>query len=265
MLDLIKKYKYKIIFYAIIGFVICLLLIQIPYWIGKEATLIKTDFEAPDILSFLGNYISAFGTIVLGWIAIKQTDKANQISDKVAELERAKYDENHRPSVIIDWVKLHDFEYNNIACKTDFNGQLRYINANYEVDSNEQRQCIEIKFINTGHTGIYNCDLFEVNSEPEEFSKSDITLGVMDEPFVLKTSEEIKFNLFVYPNAVERFALTQIAKINLVFTCVNDFNEKYKMIFNIEGTAICAGNNRCEGQLIECTHPVKWTCVVEKE
>ena len=265
MLDILKKYKRKIIIYGIMGFITCLLIIQVPYWIGESKVIIKTHFEAADILGFLGDYIAAFATLILGWIAIKQTEKANNISDRVAELEVAKHIEEHDPVVLIDWVKLHDFSYNDVACKIGFEGQLYYIDAKYENNINEQRQCIEINFINTGRSGIYNCKLEEVISQPEELKKSIILQGFSDAPFVLETGKKIKFNLFVYPNVVERFAVREIEKIQLIFSCVNDFNEKYKLIFDIEGTVEFMGNNRYEGQLVPSPHPVKWKLKTENE
>ena len=64
MLDVLKKYKYQVIKYAIIVFIGSLLIVQLPYWLGDIVTIIRTDFEPADILGFLGDYISAFGTIV---------------------------------------------------------------------------------------------------------------------------------------------------------------------------------------------------------
>ena len=152
MLEVLKKYKYQIIKFAIMFFLGSLFVVQLPYWLGDIKVLIQTDFEASDILGFLGDYISAFGTIVLGWIAIKQTDKANSISDRVAELELAKHEETHRPVILIDWVKLHDSSYNDIACNVGFGGQINYIDGKFEQGINEERQCIEINLINTGQS-----------------------------------------------------------------------------------------------------------------
>lgn len=81
---------------------------------------------------------------------------------------------------------------------------------------------------------------------------------------MLKAKEQLKINLYTYPNVVERFAVREIEKIQLVFLCVNDFNEKYKLIFDIEGTVKFMGNNRCEGQLVPCTHPSRWEYKAEK-
>lgn len=267
VLSLLKKHLKKIIYgiiFGIIGFVGCLFVVQFPYWIGESRVLIRTHFGAADVLGFLGDYITAFGTLTLGLIAIKQTEKANSISDKVAELEAAKHKEEHDPVILIDWVKLHDFSYNQIACKVGFDGQLHYIDAKFENDINEERQCIEINFINTGRSGIYNCKLEEVSSQPDELKGRSAFTGVSDAPFSLETGKNLKLNLFVYPNAVERFAIREIEKIRLVFSCVNDFNEKYNLIFDIEGAIKLLGNNRCDAQLVPSTHPVKWIFKTEK-
>ena len=77
MLDLLKKHKGIIIKTIIIVFISCLLIAQIPFWIGKWKVFIPTEMDESDILSFLGDFISAIGSILLGWYAIKQTDKAN--------------------------------------------------------------------------------------------------------------------------------------------------------------------------------------------
>lgn len=272
MRDLFDKNKNKIIKYGVLGFVGFLFIVQLPYWIGNFIVIIQTDYAASDVLAFLGNYISACGTIVLGWIAIKQTDqangmseKANNISDRVAQLEIAKHIAEHDPVVLVDWVKLHDFSYNNTACNVGFDGQLHYIEGQYDNNINEQRQCIEINLINTGRTGIYNCQLEEVNSTPTELKRGTTFLGIKDAPFVLKTGKEVKFNLFMYSNIVERFAVKKITNIQLVFSCVNDFNEKYTLFFDVEGAFEFHGNNRCEGQLVPCPHPVKWTFRIEKK
>ena len=258
MLEILKKYRRKIIMYGIIGFIGCIFIIQFPYWIGESKAIIETHFKPADILGFLGDYLAAFGTLILGWIAIMQTEKANSTSDKVAELEVAKHIEEHNPVILIEWVKLHNFSYNDVACKVGFDGQLHYIKAKYENDVNEKRQCIEINFINTGRCGIYNCQLEEVISQPEELKRNPVNSGFSDAPFVLEPGEKLKVNLFVYPNVVERFAVREIDNIQLIFSCVNAFNEKYKLFFDIEGTIKFMGNNRYEDQLVPCSHPVKW-------
>lgn len=261
VLDFFKTRIGKSLICLIVGFIIfiaCLFIVQLPYWVGKHKVIIRTNFEAADILGFLGNYISAFGALILGWVAIQQADKANALSDRVANLEDARYKEEHNPVILIDWVKLHDSQYNDIACKVGFKGKLHYVNSKIENDFNGERQCIEINFINTGHCGIHNCQLVSVSSQPEDLEKDYIGLGLFDSSFALKPAAELNFNLLVNQNVVERFAVRKLEKIELVFSCVNDFNEKYNLLFEIEGTIKSMGNNRYEGQLVPCAHPVNW-------
>lgn len=96
-----------------------------------------------------------------------------------------------------------NFTYNSIACKVGFDGQLHYVDGKYENSINEERQCIELNLINTGRSGVYNCKLEQVNSQPEELKRSIASVGVSDEPFVLKAGEQLKFNLYTYSNVVE--------------------------------------------------------------
>ena len=266
LLETLKKNKNKIVICTMIGFVACLFIVQLPYWIGRIKVLIDTDYSASDVLAFLGNYISAIGTIILGWIAIKQTEQANKISDnanrineRVAELEIARHIEEHDPVILIEWVKLHDFSYNKIACKDGFDGKLHHVRAKFEKNVNESRQCIEINLLNTGKSGIHNCKLEKVCYIPEELEKDFSCLGDLDAPFALKAGSEIKFNLFLYPNVVERFAIRELQSIQIMFSCINDYNEKYYLILDIEGAVSHMGNNRYEGLLFPRPHPVNYT------
>lgn len=85
IIEWLKIHRKKIILYSFIGFVVVfnigLLFVQVPYWIGNKVPLIKTDFYPEDVLSFLGDFISAAGTIILGIIAIIQTDKAYELAN----------------------------------------------------------------------------------------------------------------------------------------------------------------------------------------
>lgn len=78
MRDLFDKNNNKIIKYGVLGFVGFLFIVQLPYWIGNFIVIIQTDYAASDVLAFLGNYISACGTIVLGWIAILSENEHTQ-------------------------------------------------------------------------------------------------------------------------------------------------------------------------------------------
>ena len=40
VLEILKKYRRKIIMYGIIGFIGCIFIIQFPYWIGESKAII---------------------------------------------------------------------------------------------------------------------------------------------------------------------------------------------------------------------------------
>lgn len=265
ILELLKKYKRKIISYGILCFVICLLIVQIPYWIGDVKTIIWTDFSAEAVLGFLGDFISATGTVVLGWIAMKQTDYANEISDRVLKLEERKYDDDHKPAIILDWVKLHDSSYREIAHNVSYQGRLYYVNSpNY--GPNTKDGYWEMNIINTGTTGIYNCVVEKVSSVPEELKIDCIAGDSWDAPFNLKPGENMELNLYVNPDIIERYAQKKIESITIRLKCINNFGEKYRITFTVAGRAI-EYTNRYEQMLIPTPHSVKWEmqCELVKE
>lgn len=45
-----------------------------------------TMWSAEDVLSFFGNYLSFFGTIILGAVAVFQTEKANEKTDNANDI-----------------------------------------------------------------------------------------------------------------------------------------------------------------------------------
>ena len=138
------------------------------------------------------------------------------------------------------------------------------MNSETESNANEERQCIEINFINTGHCGIHGCQLMSVSSQPDELKKDWIPLGLHDSSFNLKPTEDLNFNLFVNQNVVEKFSVRKIEKIQLLFSCVNDFNEKYDLFFEINGAIQFMGANRHEEQIVPCVHPVNWSFKAER-
>lgn len=252
-----KKYL-KYLFGGIVIFFVCLLLVQIPYWIGDKYSIIETDFSAGEVLSFLGAYIAAAGTIFLGCISIKQTEQANNTSNRVLGIEERRYKEDHQPVITIDCVNLHNTSFNSVAKNTPYAGRVYYVDANYLNTVNDERACFEIKVINTGRTGIYNCVMKGISSSPIELKYSSTNIDLAEAaPFNLAVGATLDLNLFLYPNVIERFAQRKIQNIKVVFECINDFNEKYILTLTISGNIVLIGN-RYEEMLVPTPHPIIW-------
>lgn len=84
----------KWIFYSlIVGFLLLVLIpaiIMILYSIGDKGNIyINTKLEIGDALGFYGALLSSAGSITLGWVAIWQTHKANQMTETALSLQKA--------------------------------------------------------------------------------------------------------------------------------------------------------------------------------
>ena len=252
ILNLLKTYKRKIVKYGIIIFILCLFTVQLPYWIGDIKTIIQTDFSASDVLGFLGNFLASFGTIVLGYVTMKQTEEANAISDRLLQLEERKYNAEHEPTVVVDWVKLHNSSYHSVANNIKFPGRLYYVDSP-KYNPNDRDGYWEIRIINTGITGLYNCDIMRISSDPEELQYCEID----PIPFNLKAGECIDLALYLNSDIVERYAQRKIKAVSIVLKCINNFGEKYLITLVVSGNCVLFGN-RYEEMLIPNVHPIKW-------
>ena len=61
----------------------CHIIFKIP----SPFNLLNHEFESGDLLGYFGNILSFIGTVFLGYVAICQTERANSISNELAELE----------------------------------------------------------------------------------------------------------------------------------------------------------------------------------
>lgn len=67
-----------------------ILLIQGLFLIPAPFCLLDAEWEAGDALGYFGDVLSFLGTVILGYVAILQTEKANTISEKLMELDLVK-------------------------------------------------------------------------------------------------------------------------------------------------------------------------------
>lgn len=256
MLECLKKNKRKIVLYGIIGFLLSLIISEIPYWVGDIKTIVPSDTQAKDILSFLGGYLSAAGSIVLACVAIGQTEYTNDINDRLLKLQENTYWEIHKPTIAVDYVNLHNELYNNTVLNVDYNGRVYYTDVG-RLNNNVQRGCIEIKLINTGRSAIYNCKVKEITSFPEELKYGiENTDSKHSAAFNLLPKESITINLYVWCDAIKRFALKEIKEISLTFKCINDYNEECNLRLTISGEICKSDPCLYEGELVATHHPV---------
>lgn len=88
-MEWLKKILCNVWFYIIliIASLIAPFVINELYKFGQEHNVwYYTLWEAKDVFAFLGDYLSFFGTIVLGAVAVFQTDRANKLAENANKL-----------------------------------------------------------------------------------------------------------------------------------------------------------------------------------
>jgi hypothetical protein len=83
----IKKNKLLTIFILLIVIILPLALVQVIFKFPAPCKGLEAVWDAGDVIGYCGDVLSFLGTIVLGYIAIVQSDNANKLSKDLLELE----------------------------------------------------------------------------------------------------------------------------------------------------------------------------------
>lgn len=87
VIEWIGKNKRKMIIIIVLIIVLPMLITHILFKIKTGCEYIYADWNAGDLLGYFGDVLSFVGTIVLGYVSITQTEKANSLSDELVQLE----------------------------------------------------------------------------------------------------------------------------------------------------------------------------------
>ena len=72
---------------AILLFTLPLIIINILFKMKTDIWFLKAEWSAGEVLSYIGGFEALLGTIILGVVAIKQNNKANDINDRLLKME----------------------------------------------------------------------------------------------------------------------------------------------------------------------------------
>lgn len=104
ILDYIKKHKRGVIITAIIVAIAPVILVHVFFKIQAPCDLLSAEWSAGSILDYIATLFSAFATICLSIFALESSEKANELSQKVTEIEQDRYHLELRPFVLLtDW------------------------------------------------------------------------------------------------------------------------------------------------------------------
>lgn len=83
----IEEHKKETILLIVAIIFLPILVIHILYKIKPGCYLIQSEWGPGDVLGYFGDVLSFLGTVVLGYVAITQTERANALSKDLLELE----------------------------------------------------------------------------------------------------------------------------------------------------------------------------------
>lgn len=90
ILNWIRKHKILTITFIILIVFLPIILIHFLFKMHFNCYWIEAEWSAGEVLGYFGNILSFIGTIVLGYIAIMQTEKANQLNNELLMMEKNK-------------------------------------------------------------------------------------------------------------------------------------------------------------------------------
>lgn len=223
-----NKNKKKIILTALFIFFLPLLCIHLLFKWKSGIPFIEAEWNAGEVLDYVGTFLSFIGTIILGFLALEASNTANELSKKVIQIEESRYKLDNRPFVIISgWNsnEINSYEiYNSPAKKYIQIGEYHCGNA----------LAIELELTNTSESYItvgYNSAV----SNAINTNWKNVIVNQENPKMLLKPGESDTFVFY----AEESFMIKLLGqKITLALTLENRFSKRYKETVELVITAL---------------------------
>lgn len=122
ILEFIRKHSKITVILIILCSLLPLIIVHILFKWKSGIAFLVAEWSAGELLGYIGTLLSFWGTIILGWLALQASNKANELSRRVIELEQDHYrlemrplEKTHRGKIDLIYI---DPPYN--RGKTDF-------------------------------------------------------------------------------------------------------------------------------------------------
>ena len=227
-----KKCKNKWLFLLAV-FVSLLIVVQILFSIQTSCKWLEAVWNAGDFIPFVG-------TIVLGYVAVSQTEKANKMSEQLMEIEVNRYKLEIRPFVmVINW-SVYEIEFNKLI----FNPDKLYIKIG-EYSGEKDALCLSLILQNTTESYL-SIEYF--NGVSQDIKLSNSTTNQYNRKLCLLAGESKEIVFYADYDFIKSL---EGKNTTLEFILENRFAEKYKEIFEIIITSLSD---------IDLSKNSKWHC-----
>ncbi|MGM9936590.1 MAG: hypothetical protein ACI38A_04545 [Candidatus Ornithomonoglobus sp.] len=200
----INKHKKLIAAFIILLVFLPIAIIHILFKWHSNCSFIEAEWEAGEVLGYFGDVLSFVGTVVLGYVAIAQTEKANQLNKELLNIEKDRV----KPCMDISSSQLYK-----IFLSKDMHEKLVSLDRNNAMIMNllytsnprsgveTNSVLIEIEVLNTGYSDIRriivkNVVFYLAVTDP--FNSSNKKIAMLSGNSSLKKGESKK--LYIYVN-----------------------------------------------------------------
>lgn len=155
ILSWIKNHKKLAILIVVLLVLLPILTIHILFKIKTEFYWLQATWQSGEILSYFGDVLTFIGTIVLGYVAITQTERANSLTHALLKIEKNRT----QPYIEINTSNLY-----NVSLDADRTGKLDSLNRQNSI-------ILELLYTCNPRTGnTVNCALIELEIKNTGFS-----------------------------------------------------------------------------------------------
>lgn len=228
MKKFLKKYKKAIILWGLVGFFVPLIVVHLLFKWYSGIDFLVAEWSAGDLLGYIGTIFTFVGTIVLSILALQASNKANELSKKVIEIEQDRYHLEMRPFVIVSNWEAYEIDSKTLVDDP----KEKYIQIGMYKTGKALGLALELT--NTTQSCItvqYNCGTVR----NPELCWGNAAVNQENLKMVLSPGDKDKFIFYAPPEFMEK----QISqRVTVELTMENRFSKRYKETFVVIITSL---------------------------
>lgn len=242
ILEFIRKHsKITVVILIILCSLLPLIIVHILFKWNSGIAFLVAEWSAGELLGYIGTLLSFWGTIILGWLALQASNKANELSRRVIELEQDHYRLEMRPFVLVSNWKAYEVDSRELV--NDPKKKFIQIGSH----KGEKVLGLSIELTNTTESVItvqYNCG----TARTRDLCWGNAAVNQENLKMTLSPGAKDEFVFYASSNFMEK-QVGQRISIELILE--NRFSKRYKELFTIIITSL---SDKVSQQ------PGKWHC-----
>ena len=222
-------------------FALPLLIVHLLFKWRSGVEFFVAEWSAGDVLAYVGTMLTFIGTIALSYMALKASNKANELSQKVIDMELNNYKLDLRPFVLVSDWNAYEIDCTELID----NPAKKYIQIGKYQNGNALG--LAIKLTNTSNSCI-TVQYSTGTSINPELNWGNAAVNQSNLKMILSPGESDEFVFYATKEFMEK-QISQRVRMELILE--NRFSKRYKESFTILITSL---SNKVK------TLPGQWYC-----